>query len=498
MATRGKTVRELAGLVGGTLVSEEGHSEVVEDVTHDSRQASPHSLFVAIRGSSADGHQHVGQAVAGGAVAVCVDHPTRSGVAEIVVTDTRRALGPLAASVHGNPSEALDVIGVTGTNGKTTVTHYIDFIASAAGVTTGLIGTVHTSIGGESVPAVRTTPEASDLQRLLAEMRDRGVRLVAAEVSSHALALERVAGTRFAVAAFTNLSQDHLDFHGDMAGYLAAKRRLFEEHQVGTAVINVDDPAGREIAAAFPGPVLAVGGGEDIRFTEVTHGPRGAGFALGTPWGSRQVIAPVIGMFNVANAAMAAGCCLVAGIDLDDVVGGLESLPVVPGRFETVSGDDPIRVIVDYAHTPEGIAKAISAVRETAAGRVIAVLGAGGDRDAEKRPLMGAALATADRAFVTTDNPRSEDPSAVAAAVAGGVAGGVEATIDLDRRRAIHRAVAEAAEGDTVIVLGRGHEPFQEIGGRRRPFDDREVARQALAARRESPDFGPDSGSMQA
>lgn len=492
-----RTVRDLAGVVGGALDGpESGLDTLVKDVTHDSRQTGPGCLFVAIEGATADGHAFVGDAVAAGSPAVCVSHSTGSGVPEIVVDDTRRALGPLAAAVHDDPSAVMSVIGITGTNGKTTVAHYVGSIGSAAGVTTGVIGTIHTKLDDTEIESVRTTPEASDFQRLLADMRDRGAEMVAVEVSSHGLEMGRVRATHFEVAAFTNLSQDHLDFHGDMGRYLAAKRRLFEEYDVGTAVINIDDPTGAEIGAGFKGELITVGKDGDVRVSDRRTMDGGTSFRLATPSGAAEVYAPLVGEFNVDNAALAAGCALGAGLEFDDVVAGLESLTGVPGRFEAVSGDDPILVIVDYAHTPEGISKAIAAAREIGRERVIALVGAGGDRDRDKRPLMGAAASAADLAIITSDNPRSEDPEEITRSVLAGVTPETDVIYELDRRAAIDRAIGAAADGDVVLILGRGHEPAQEIGGERLPFDDREVARESLTDRRRSAGSGPKSGSI--
>ncbi len=494
MVSVGRTAEELAALVGGEVQGPGGTR--VTNITHDSRQAGPGTMFVAVRGAAVDGHDFVYQAVEAGSAVVCVDHVVGSGVAEVVVADTRLVMGPLAAAIYDHPSHAMTVVGVTGTNGKTTVTHFIESIAESAGLRTGLVGTIASRVGGVSVPSERTTPEAPDFQRILRHMSDLGTRLVAAEVSSHALALHRVDATRFTVAAFTNLSQDHLDFHGDMAGYLKAKARLFEELEVETAVINVDDPAGRQIAEGFAGDLLTVGKGGQVSWSELRQREAGTGFELRTPWGSGSVEAPVLGAFNVENAVMAAACCLAAGLSLGEVLAGLGTLRQVPGRFELVSGAGPNRVIVDYAHTPTAVELAISSARGAGSGRVIAVLGAGGDRDRSKRPLMGRALTTADFAVVTSDNPRSEDPAAIIAQIVEGVSAHGNYEVEIDRRRAIRRAIETAREGDTVLILGRGHEPFQEVGGERIPLDDREVARRALEDLGKSTASSSDSGSM--
>lgn len=494
MAKSSKTVKMLADMVGGSVVGS-GEDTSISDVVHDSRQAGPGSLYVAVRGGTVDGHDFVPAAVAGGAAAICVDHPLASGVPEIVVGDTRRVMGHLASAVHDFPSHALSVVGVTGTNGKTTVTHYVESIAGIAGLETGLVGTIHARAGGSTIPSTLTTPEGPEFQRLLADMRDQGVDLVAVEVSSHALELGRVGGTRFAVAAYTNISQDHLDFHGDMAAYRAAKERLFTDYEVGTAVINIDDPWGAEMAARYPADLITVGQGGDFSVHSVATYPSHSEFVVASPSGDRALVAPVVGEFNIANLVLAAACCVAAGIGTDRVLEAAAGVRGVPGRFEVVSGDDPITVIVDYAHTPEGVATVVETARRLSEGRVIALLGAGGDRDRAKRPAMGEALSRADLAIVTSDNPRTEEPAAIASAVLSGVGNGTEHLLVLDRRTAIDMAIDRAGDGDVVLVLGRGHEPMQDLGTEKVPFDDREVASASLARRR-SAEYGPGSGSM--
>ena len=491
-----KSLSELADAVGGKLTGVSGRVGSITDVSHDSRQAGPGCLYVAIVGERFDGHDFAGQAIERGSPAICVSHLLEADIPQLVVSDTRMALGPLASSVHGEPSSDMKVIGITGTNGKTTVAHYLASIGSSAGLKSGVVGTIHTKLEDEIIEAVRTTPEASDFQRLLAHMRDRGADMVAVEVSSHGLTLGRVRATRFAVAAFTNLSQDHLDFHGDMAAYFQAKKSLFEDYDIGSAVVNVDDPRGREIASQYPGRVFTVGRMGDVRAVN-RHAHRGTtGFELQTPWGSSEIEAPLVGDFNVDNAALAAASALASGVSFDDVVTGLGSLDGVPGRFEVVSDDEPFLVIVDYAHTPDGVSKVIAAARATTSSRVIALIGAGGDRDQGKRPLMGEAVSAADLAIVTSDNPRSEDPEVVGRSVLAGVLETTEVVYELDRAKAIQLAVDEAEPGDVVLVLGRGHEPFQEVGGEKRPFDDRRVVREALGRRRKSADSEARSGSI--
>lgn len=486
---------ELAELVSARL--DGGGSALVTDITHDSRRVSPGSMYVALVGRSFDGHDYVGDAVGRGAVAVCVERRTDSGVPELVVDDSRAVLGDLSASVYDHPSHSMSVIGVTGTNGKTTVTHYIDSIAHHTGRVTGLVGTIRTRIAGDEIPAAMTTPEASEFQRLLADMRDSGVSLVSAEVSSHALEFGRVKATRFAVAAFTNLSQDHLDFHGNMESYRAAKRRLFTDYEIGTAVFNIDDPVGAEFATGYPGHRITVGKGGDVSVHDVR--PQVGGhtrFHLETPWGGADVAVPVVGMFNIVNLAIAAACCVPAGLDFSAVAQALPHVAGVPGRFEMVSGDDPIKVIVDYAHTPEAVVRAVDAGRALTGGRIIALLGAGGERDRAKRPAMGAALSAADLAIVTSDNPRSEKPEMIMAEVLRGVDPDRQRLVEVDRRRAIDMAIEQAEDGDVVLVLGRGHEPNQEIAGKKVPFDDRVVASEALIRRRKSAGNQGGSGSI--
>jgi len=456
----------------------------ITDVTHDSRSAGPGVLFTAIRGFTADGHDYVPAAIAAGCPAVCVEDAGLVGATPaIVVADTRRALGSLAAEVHHRPSDHLRVVGVTGTNGKTTVTHLVESIAAAAGVPHGIVGTVGARIGGRPVPVARTTPEASDFQRLLASMVDEGVDVAAVEVSSHALSLGRVAATRFEVAAFTNLSPDHLDFHGDMESYFEAKASLFD--QAGRAVVWIDDPAGRRLAESIDVPVTTVAmDGADVGARRVSTTFAGSTFHVDGPGGGADVTLPLAGRFNVANALVAAGIAAALGIAWDSIAAGIAAVPPVPGRFELVATGREFTVVVDYAHTPDGIRAAVAAAREILAGtgRVIVVVGAGGDRDRAKRPLMGHAAAQADVAVLTTDNPRTESPDAILAEVAAGASGPALVKQVVDRRAAIRVALEEAAPGDAVLVLGKGHEQGQDFGSVVHPFDDRMVAAEEAAA----------------
>jgi UDP-N-acetylmuramoyl-L-alanyl-D-glutamate--2,6-diaminopimelate ligase len=360
----------------------------------------------------------------------------------------------------------------------------VSAIVEASGGVSAVVGTLGARVGEVRLPLERTTPEASDFQRLLARMVDGGATIATCEVSSHALELGRVTGTRFAVAAFTNLSQDHLDFHGDMERYFRAKARLFESGVAGRAVIWTDDPWGARLAGEVRVPSTTVGfePPAEIRPEVLSAGFSGSRIRLALPDATAlELHLPIAGRFSVANAAVAAGCALSLGMPRAAVVEGLEGLSQIPGRFELVSGDGPIAVVVDYSHTPAGIEAAIATAREIAPGRVVAVVGAGGDRDRSKRPQMGRAAAEADIVVVTTDNPRSERPGAIIEEIVEGMTGPHEAIVD--RREAIARAIALAVPGDAVLVMGKGHEPYQEVMGERLPFDDRIVAREILAAR---------------
>jgi UDP-N-acetylmuramoyl-L-alanyl-D-glutamate--2,6-diaminopimelate ligase len=482
MSSPSETLADLATVVSGRVIGDDG--VVIGDVTHDSRAARPGVLFVAVRGLTRDGHDFIGDVAGAGCLAAVVDHPVDVDIAQLVVPDTRAALGPLAAAVHGNPSSRLRMVGITGTNGKTSVTHMVESIGRAAGLTTGVIGTIGVRVGDETIPSERTTPEASDFQRLLAGMADRGADLVACEVSSHALALGRVDATRFAVGAFTNLSQDHLDFHADMEDYFTQKAKLFDRCDL--AVICTDDEWGRRLADMVTGPKLTVattGADAALRadISVVTHSAsmRGSRFDLVLTSGQTiPVSLPIPGWFSIANAAVAAACCLDM-LGADAVRIGLGSVPPIPGRFELVSGEDAVAVVVDYSHTPAAVEAAIATARPLTPGRIIAVLGAGGDRDTAKRPLMGAAASSADLVVVTSDNPRSEPPAVIMDAVTSGVTAPCESLVD--RRQAIRRAIGIAEPGDTVLIMGKGHEAYQEIAGVRHPFDDRVVARETLA-----------------
>lgn len=479
------TVGDVARLLGDSLGVVADETPVV-DVTHDSRDVRPGWMFVAVRGGSHDGHDHIDAAVAAGAVAVVSDHVVGIGVPEFVVPEPRAAMAGIARLVHNNPDADLAIVGVTGTNGKTTVAHLCEAVWTHAGVPCGIVGTLGARYAGTPMPLARTTPESTDLQRLLGTMRDSGVTSVAMEVSSHALALHRADAIRFAAVGFTNLSQDHLDFHGDMDAYLAAKVSLFEASRAEMAVINIDSAAGRHIADVTDLPVVRVGSSGDamISASDLWTTPTGSEFILHTPQGDGAVSFPLTGAFNVDNALVAAGLLLETGVGPDAVAAGLSTITPVPGRMEVIVHDGPFTVIVDYAHTPDAIATVLSAVRATTDGRIVAVIGAGGDRDRGKRTPMGtAAAAFADLVVVTTDNPRSEDPGTIAAEVAAGATGtsSTHVVTILDRKDAIDDVIETALPGDIIMILGKGHESGQEVDGVVSPFDDRHVARQALA-----------------
>jgi UDP-N-acetylmuramoyl-L-alanyl-D-glutamate--2,6-diaminopimelate ligase len=475
----------------GTIIHGNAADVVVDDVTHDSRSGGPGVLFAARPGQRSDGHDHAPDAVAAGCPALLVERVLDLRVPQIVVGSVAAAMGSVAAAVHGHPSAELTLVGITGTNGKTTSTYLVDAALRAAGRTTGLIGTVQTLIAGEPVGGVRTTPESTDLQRLLRRMRAGGVDAATMEVSSHGLALGRILGTRFDVAAFTNLTQDHLDFHRDLDDYFAAKAALFTPGYTDRAVVNIDDPYGRILVERGGVPMTTVGIGRragidaDVTATDVVTGPRGSTFQA--VLGNRRlaVRTQLAGHFNVANCVLSLAVADTLGIDLEAAAAGMAALAGVPGRMERVEAGQPFTVLVDYAHTPDSIENVLRASRALTDGRVIVVLGCGGDRDVAKRPLMGRAAAElADLAVLTSDNPRSEDPEAILAAVAAGArdVAGASWTVEVDRRTAIAQALRAAAPHDVVVIAGKGHETYQELADRTIDFDDRAVARELLAS----------------
>ena len=479
-------------LPGARLRAGADAATAVVDVAHDSRDAGPGVLFACRPGATRDGHDFASDAAAAGAAALLSERELPLPVPQLVVPSVAAALGPVAAAVHGRPSEALLLLGVTGTNGKTTTAFLLEAALRAAGHVTGLIGTVETRVAGEVVHGVRTTPEATDLQRLLARMRDRGATAAAMEVSSHGLALGRVAGTRFAAVLFTNLTQDHLDFHGDLEAYFAAKASLFAPAYAPVGLVNVDDAWGRRLLDRATTPVRTLspsGAAADVRAVEVVAGAAGARFTAEVLGRRVPASTRLPGGFNVANAVAAIGTAALAGIDPAVAAEGVAALEGVPGRMERVDAGQPFTVLVDYAHTPDSLDNVLRAARGITRppdGRVLVVVGCGGDRDRGKRPLMGRAAASlADLAVLTSDNPRSEDPQAILDAVVAGAAevAGARWLVEPDRRAAISEALAAARPGDVVVVAGKGHETYQELADRTIDFDDRAVARAWLEGR---------------
>lgn len=452
------------GIIEGTVAD----SPAITSVTQDSRTVKPGSLFCAIRGAS-DGHDYIPQAIAQGAVAVLVDHATNADVPEIVVSDTREATGHLSSAFWGNPSDALDLIGVTGTNGKTSIVSMIEHLVGHCGGKAASMGTLTGSL---------TTSAAPEFQEALAHHRDENCTVVAAEVSSHALDQKRIAGSRVRVAVFSNLSQDHLDYHTDMDDYFAAKARLFEPQLARAAVIDTSDEWGRRLARQTTIEHVEIDGSVTAAAAEL--GQRSSDFV----WRGHEVTLPLGGRFSVHNALLAAETCVMLGYDPADLATGLDSTPQIPGRFESIDSGQPFAVVVDYSHTPASIEAAVSSARALTSGRVLLVFGAAGDRDPGKRPLMGAAARHADRLYVTSDNPRTEDPDMIIDQVVAGTAGAVgEVHRIADRREAIRAAISDAADGDIVVIAGKGHEDYQIIGTTRRDFDDRREARVVLADR---------------
>jgi UDP-N-acetylmuramoyl-L-alanyl-D-glutamate--2,6-diaminopimelate ligase len=463
-----------------------GLDTAVSGVAYRSDSVRPGDAFFCVPGRAFDGHDFAADAVARGAVAVVVERPIPAlPVVQVVVPDTRSALGVAALRFFGDPTSRLQVVGITGTNGKTTTCYLLDSIARSAGRRTGLIGTVETRIGDAREAAGRTTPESRDLQELFARMVADGVGTVSMEVSSHAIDMHRVDGVTFAVAAFTNLSQDHLDYHRTMEEYFAVKARLLSEMGASSRVVCIDDEAGVRMAGSV-GAEITVGRSAaatlSARAVELTS--LGSSFVLVTQAGERAVRFPLAGDFNVSNALVAAGCACALRIPLDDIVRGLEAAPQVSGRLERVDEGQRFSVLVDYAHTPDGLSKAVSAVRAVTTGRVITVFGCGGDRDLAKRPLMGEAVGSlSDVAIVTSDNPRSEDPDSIIRQIRAGMRTTPALIhVEVDRRAAIAAALAMARDGDSVLVAGKGHEDYQVFADHTIHFDDREVAREELRA----------------
>jgi UDP-N-acetylmuramoyl-L-alanyl-D-glutamate--2,6-diaminopimelate ligase len=480
---------ELEALIRALAPREVTGARPVEigDLVYDTRKATKGAAFFCVRGERIDGHDLAWEAIERGAVAVVVERLLEVAVPQLVVEDVRTAMAVAADAFFGEPTKELELAGVTGTNGKTTTCFLLQAVLEAAGRSAGLVGTVEWIVGGERRAAPFTTPEAIDLQQLFREMVDAGDRSAAVEASSHGAALRRLDRVRFDALVFTNLTQDHLDLHGTMDEYFQAKRRLFAGPQPPPAAVNVGDEWGRRLAADLAdvhrAPLVTFGLDEpaEVRPEGLELSAHGSRFrAAGI-----EVETPLRGLFNVENALGAVAAGLLLDMDEDAIAEGIARVSGVPGRFEAVDEGQPFGVIVDYSHTPDSLETALRAARQLAEGKVIVVFGAGGDRDRGKRPLMGrVAVELADVAIVTSDNPRSEDPLAIIQDVLQGA--GLDVEIDPDRRSAIQRAVGLAAPGDVVVIAGKGHEQGQEVAGVVHPFDDRAVAREALAELRMS------------
>jgi UDP-N-acetylmuramoyl-L-alanyl-D-glutamate--2,6-diaminopimelate ligase len=455
----------------------------ISSLAYDSSRVAEGTLFFCVRGQTRDGHEFAPAAVEAGAAALVVEEDLELPVTQVRVADARASMAPLAARFWGDPTAELQVAGITGTNGKTTTAFLLREILEAAGRPCGLLGTVKQVVGGSEEDVVRTTPEAIDLQATFRRMLDGGDRCCVMEVSSHALVLHRADAIHFDTAVFTNLSQDHLDFHSDMEDYFAAKRLLFAAGP-GAAVVNADDPYGRRLAEEIDCLTFSAEGAEaDFRATDVDLDSAGASFTVAGPEATLQLTTRLPGSFNVANSLAALAAAHTLGVPAEQAAAALAGASGVPGRFEPVEEGQPFTVLVDYAHTPEALENVLQAARPLTEGRLISVFGAGGDRDRAKRPRMGAIGADlSDLAIVTSDNPRSEDPEAIIAEILQGI-DNPEVRVEVDRRAAIALALAEADRGDTVLIAGKGHEQGQEFeGGRKIPFDDRLVAREELRA----------------
>src|SRR4051812_28400051 len=472
------TLRELLG---------DGPDVVVTSLTFDNRLAGPGTLFFCVPGFTRDGHDFAPDAVARGAVGLVVQRPLGLGVPEFVVEDVRASMAELAARFYGDPTAELKVAGITGTNGKTTTAFLTRALLEGAGLSCGLLGTVKSVVGGVEHPVVRTTPEAIDLQRTFRDMVDAGDVACAMEISSHALELRRADAIHVAAAVFTNLTQDHLDFHPTMEDYFQAKRLLFASELTSVRIANADDPYGRRLIEEFSCLTFGFESEADYRAVDVRTDGTGCDFTAVTPDGSFAARVPLPGRFNVLNALAAWSAARALGAPADGLAASLAAAATAPGRFQPVEAGQPFGVVVDYAHKPDALEQVLLAARELAAGRLIVVVGAGGDRDRGKRPIMGEIAARlADVALITSDNPRSEVPEAIIDEIVAGIPASPHAEVDrdADRRATIFRAIELARPGDVVVIAGKGHEQGQEFaGGRKEPFDDAAVAREAIAAR---------------
>src|SRR3954447_1966841 len=493
---------ELGELLRASGIAAELRGETaveIRDLAYDSRRVGEGTLFFCFAGEKTDGHDFAAAAVEAGAAALVVERPLELDVPQAQVEDARAAMAPVAAAFNGNPTAELGVVGITGTNGKTTTAFLVRQLLEAAGHHCGLLGTVQQVVGGNVEEVERTTPEAIDLQRTFGRMLSSGDEYCAMEVSSHALVLHRADAIDFAAKVFTNLSQDHLDFHADMEEYFAAKRLLFMgeggapliELEGGISVVNLDDEYGRRLADELDTgeggncvTYSAAGADADLSARGVTFDTTGSRFLCTSPVGELEVETPLPGDFNVSNALAALAVAHALGLDLQEAAAALASAEQVPGRFESIDEGQPFGVIVDYAHTPDSLENVLAAARRLAGGQLISVFGCGGDRDTEKRPLMGRAAAElSDVAVVTSDNPRSENPEAIIEQIQAGIPESpkAEVVVEADRRAAIATALSRAGDGDSVVIAGKGHEQGQEFeNGRKIPFDDRDVAREEL------------------
>jgi UDP-N-acetylmuramoyl-L-alanyl-D-glutamate--2,6-diaminopimelate ligase len=447
-------------------------------LAYRSGDVEPGSLFFCVPGTKLDGHDFARDAAARGASALVVERWLDLDVPQVRVPSVRAAMGPISAEFYGRPADRLVTVGVTGTNGKTTTTYLLESVFEAAGLTPGVIGTTGVRVAGRPVPIGRTTPEAPDLHRTFAEMLDEGVRAVAMEASSHGLEQHRVGGVRFSCAVFTNLSQDHLDYHGSLEDYFRAKALLFTPEMAERAVVNADSPEGRRLlASSLPALTYGLESDADMRAVDVETTERGIGFRVN----GLRVASRLRGLFNVYNCLAALGAARTVGIDDAATVAGLAAVRGVPGRLEAIEEGQPFLVVVDYAHTPDSLENVLTAVRPLGE-RVIVTFGCGGDRDRAKRPMMGeVATRLADLTVITSDNPRSEEPLAIIGEIEPGArAGGGAFVVEPDRAVAIRLALSEARPGDVVVIAGKGHETGQEFADRTIPFDDRVVAREAL------------------
>lgn len=461
----------------------------INGITYDSRKVEPGTLFVAFKGGTFDGHDFIPDAVARGASAVVVEKEVETSIPTVIVPDSRAALSLLAANFFGYPSRKMTLVGVTGTNGKTTTTHLVQSIYQAAGKKSGLIGTLGARINNQVIETEHTTPESSDLQRVLVKMVDEGVEVVTMEVSSHGLVQGRTDYCEFDCGIFTNLTQDHLDFHGSIDEYRKAKLMLFSDYPAKSdkkfcAAVNADDSSAQLVIEAVKGTVITYGinSDADVKGSDIEVSPSSVSFVISYGGSSERVTVPMGGYFNVYNSLGAAAACLGLGIDLQAVIAGLSNAPKVAGRFESVDCGQDFGVLVDYAHTPDGLENVLRTARKITDGQLIVVFGCGGNRDRGKRPIMGEIAAKlADIVVITSDNPRKEDPTAIIRDILSGISLDVTPKVFIDRREAIEYAIKTARKGDLVVIAGKGHEDYQIFADKTIHFDDREVAREILA-----------------